>query len=101
MSTLSSASTLAEIKASYADNASYAEDNSLAKALAFKTAIILLLARTPGRVKMGTSGTGEELEHDHQSLREMYREVTAWIAANPPTSGGGGAKYFDLSNSRD
>ena len=34
MSTLSSTSTLAQIEAAYADNASYAEDNSPAKARA-------------------------------------------------------------------
>ena len=47
MSTLSSSSTLAQIEAAYADNASYAEDNSVAKARAFVTACRLLVLKYP------------------------------------------------------
>ena len=42
MSTLNSASTLAQVEAAYADNASYAEDNSVAKARAFCGVPVLL-----------------------------------------------------------
>lgn len=47
MSTLSSASTLAQVEAAYDDNASYAEDNSVPKAKAFLTACRLWLRRAP------------------------------------------------------
>jgi hypothetical protein len=39
--------TLAQIKASYADNASYGEDNSVAKCRAFITACRLLVLKYP------------------------------------------------------
>ena len=47
MSTLTSASTLAQVKAAYADNASYVEDNSVAKCRAFITACTILLLNLP------------------------------------------------------
>lgn len=45
MSTLTSASTLAQIEAAYDDNASWFEDKSVAKAKAFVTATRMLLRR--------------------------------------------------------
>ena len=42
MSTLDSTSTLGQVESAYADNASYAEDNSVDKARAFVTACRLL-----------------------------------------------------------
>ena len=69
MSTLSSASTLAQIEAAYDDNASYAEDNSVAKCRGFITACRLLLRRTPheaghgeGRVRLTADLIAKELE---------------------------------------
>ena len=47
MSTLTSASTLAQVQAAYADNASYVEDNSVAKCRAFITACTILLLKLP------------------------------------------------------
>jgi hypothetical protein len=100
MSSLSSTSTLAEIEASYDDNASYAEDASATKAAAFVTACTLLLRRTLKRVAHGGRG-GQELEWDPASLREQIKDARLWIAANPASSSTGGVKYADLSNFRD
>lgn len=58
MSTLSSTSTDAEVWASYDDNASYREDASVSKALAFATAVRILLRRLPTSFsKAGVSTT--------------------------------------------
>ena len=47
MSALTSASTLTDVQNAYVDNASYAEDASIAKAKAFVTACRILLLKLP------------------------------------------------------
>ena len=98
MATLTSASTLAEIKAAYADNASYLEDGSATKARAFITACTLLLLRLPKRVSKG-GGQGEEIELDPQLLADQIGEAKRYLsAANvaiAPT------KCYSIENFRD
>jgi hypothetical protein len=53
MGTLTAASTLAQVEASYDNNASYAEDNSPTKAKAFVTACRFLLRRLPAEGDAG------------------------------------------------
>lgn len=102
MSTLSSASTLAEIEAAYDDNASYAEDNSAAKARAFVTACTMLLRRTLKRTaRGGGSVAASEMEWDPAQLREAIKRADVWLAANPAASSAGGVKYADFTNFRD
>jgi len=95
MSTLDSTSTLADIKAAYADNASYAEDGSTAKAKAFVTACRLLLIKIPKR----TAKDNSELEMDTKLIREEMDSANQWLAANGGT-GGPSVKYADTSNFR-
>ena len=81
MSSLSSTSTLAEINAAYADNASYLEDNSPAKARAFVTACRLLVLKLPKRTSKGGRGQGEEVELDPRLLAEQITEAKRFLTA--------------------
>jgi hypothetical protein len=100
MSTLSSASTLAEIQAAYADNASYAEDASPAKARAFVTACRLLLVKLPKRASHG-AGRAEEIELDLALIRGELADARKWLACYASAAAGGAAVSFDLSGFRD
>lgn len=94
MSTLSSSSTLAQVKAAYDDNASYAEDASVTKAKAFLTACRILLRRLPARSK---SGDGSEVELDVALIRKELEEATSWLSQND-LSGGGGVRFPDFAD---
>lgn len=74
MSTLNSTSTLAQIKAAYADNASYAEDASIAKAKKFVTACRLLLLRLPKRATQDSS----EYEMDVKIIQQEMQAAQAY-----------------------
>jgi hypothetical protein len=97
MATLTSASTLDEIKAAYDDNASYSEDGSLAKAKAFVTACRLLLRRTPRRVALGGPAS-EEIEMEPKLLEGQITEAKRWIANLPA---GESVSYADFQDFRD
>jgi hypothetical protein len=99
MSSLNATSTLAEIKAAYADNASYFEDGSPAKARAFVTACRLLLLKLPKRVASGGRGQGEEVELDVRVIQDQIADAQRFltqsgIAAGPP-------KVYSFENFRD
>jgi hypothetical protein len=94
MSTLSAASTLAQVQAAYDDNASYAEDDSLAKARAFATACRLLLRRIPSRGAHG-GRSGIEIEFDPNIVRGELTDAQRWIGTR---SGGGGVKYLSVED---
>ena len=100
MSTLNSTSTLAQIEASYADSASYAEDNSVAKARAFVTACRLLLLKYPKR-----TGTPQaDLETSIDLIQKEKKAAEDWLAAHDtgPTSTAAGPRVTRVSfeNSR-
>lgn len=78
MSSLSSTSTLAEIEASYDDNASYAEDNSASKAKAFVTACRMLLRRLPRSSGRGTSNV--VLSPD--LIQKEMADALEWLATH-------------------
>lgn len=78
MSTLTSSSTLADIKASYLNNASYSEDNSLSKAKAFVTACRFLLLKLPNRA----SHAGEEIQLDPRMIQDEMKIAIRWISSN-------------------
>lgn len=96
-STLTSTSTDAEVWASYDDNASYEEDSSRAKALAFVTACRILLRRRPNRVVK----EGEEIEFNDRAITQELNDVRQWLSLNPSTSAGAGVHYADLRDFRD
>jgi hypothetical protein len=82
VSTLTSASTDAQVWAAYDDNASYEEDSSRAKALAFVTACRLLLRRRP----RGITRAGISLQFDEASIREEMKQARIWLALHPGTA---------------
>jgi len=100
MSTLSSSSTLAEIQAAYADNASYAEDASPAKARVFVTACRLLLLYLPKRSVSGGRG-GTEVELDPRLIQQEMQAANRWLASSRAAVTGGGVVYADFDNYRD
>jgi hypothetical protein len=77
MSSLSSSSTLAQIKAAYADNASYEEDDSVSKARAFVTACRLLMLRLPS---MAEQVGHSKIEQDVSQLRKELEAAQSYIA---------------------
>jgi hypothetical protein len=81
MSTLSSTSTRAEVLAAYADNASYEEDASIAKAQAFITAVRILLSPKHLVQRVAHGGrSAEEVELDLALLREELKAAQGWLA---------------------
>lgn len=77
MSTLTSSSTLAEIEAAYADNASWEEDASTSKAAAFITACKLLIQKQPSDMTAaGSVGFGRT------ELEKQIADARQFIAAN-------------------
>jgi hypothetical protein len=85
MSALTSTSTDAQVFAAYDDNASYAEDNSPAKARAFITACRILLRRVPKE-----TGTREaHLTLTPDLIQKEMQAAQDWVSANPDTSGSG------------
>lgn len=89
---LSSASTLAEVKASYMDNASYEEDGSVSKARAFITACRLLAMMLPTGVGQGSA----RVELDPKLIADQQKAAQSWLDANA-TAADGGAGVVALS----
>ena len=79
MSSLSSASTLDQIKTSCMDNASYEEDGSVAKCKAFITACRILLIKLPRKAQDGGS---EEIELDVKLIRMELDSAIVWLQGN-------------------
>ena len=96
MATLSSNSTDAEVWAAYDDNASFEEDASRAKALAFVTACRILRRRLPLSVGRGQQTITRE------SLDAEVLAARAWLDAHPATtgSGSGRVRYVSMENFR-
>lgn len=87
MSTLTSSSSLSDIQASYDNNASYFEDNSVAKARAFCTACRFLLRRMARRASTG-GGTGESVEMDPSLIQGELQSAQDWLVANDSSRSG-------------
>ena len=96
-STLSSSSTDAEVWAAYDDNASYEEDVSRTKALAFITACRILARRLP------ISATRDSQTVTRESLQSEADQARVWLFANPGTSGSGSTRvrFGDFQDFRD
>lgn len=93
-STLTSSSTLAEAKAAYFDNASYYEDASTSKALAFITACRFLLLWIP---KHAARHGGEELDFDPEVLRSEQAEARQWLSQQSSVGGTGRTKFVGFA----
>lgn len=79
---LDSTSTLAEVKAAYADNAAYDELGSVPKAKAFVTACRLLIFLLPTAAGQG----GETITLDKAGLLAEMSQAKAWLSLNDPAS---------------
>ena len=100
MSAINSSLTDAQIQAAYEDNASYAEENSVAKCKLFLTAARILLIRLPE--EFGTRHSTTKFRMD--LIQKEIESARAWLAANDTSSTGtSGPSYVrvDLSRSRD
>lgn len=80
MSTLTSASTLDQVIASYADNASYQEDQDPGKARAFVTACRILLLKLPSK---SAHGRGGSIELSVAEVRMQLEAAQRWLATSP------------------
>jgi hypothetical protein len=102
VSTLNSTSTRAEVVAAYDDNASYAEDGSVAKCKAFITACRFML--NPGRyLRRASSGGrgGEEFEVGFEQIREEIEAAKRWLACRADVAdGGAGVKHLSFERFR-
>lgn len=98
MSTLSSASTTAQVRAAYDDNASFDEDNSPSKAAAFITAVTILINRLPSRAEKGDSGMiALELERYEKQLQRARQ----FLATNGAAPNNSSVLHADFTNFRD
>lgn len=94
MSTLSSASTPDEVQDAYLDNASYAEDGSVAKAKAFVTACTMLLLLIP---KMAKQSFRHEIQTNIDLIYEQMQGAQRFVA----NKGRGRIRHVDFRNFRD
>jgi hypothetical protein len=95
-STLTGNSTDSQVWKAYDDNASYEEDGSRAKALAFMTACRILLRRTPTRSEQN----GEVVEFDQVRISGELDSARNWLVRNP-ARGTCRTRFASLSDFRD
>ncbi len=93
---------LADIRAAYADNASYAEVGSAAMAQRFITACRLLLLNLPKSAAHGGM-RAESFEIDLQVITAEIKEAKRWIATHPDRRNIGArtTSYSDFTLFRD
>jgi hypothetical protein len=94
LSTLTSASTDAQVRAAYDNNASYEEDGSVAKAKAFITACRILVHRLPKRIQKSqdiVDLTVTEVQAELKAARQF-------VASS--ASSGGGFRHFNVEDYR-
>lgn len=104
MATVDSTSTRAEVQAAMADNASYAEDNSVAKARAYITACnVWLVMFAFDESQQGNSGTRMRMDGLNRSIRANMEKAERWVANQPGTvsTAYSGYSKVDLSGGRE
>jgi hypothetical protein len=89
---ISSASTLAEVKAAYYDNASYDIDGSVQEANNFLAACRQLLIRIPKQV--GHGNRAEEVEIDPAVIQQQEADCKRWLFANSTHQAGPLTRVF-------
>lgn len=97
MATLTSASTLAEVKAAYIDNASFEEDGSVSAAKTFVTACRILLLQLPKEAAKG----GESLTLSIEQIHAEMKRAQVWVNANGGNGPAGGVLHTSFENFRD
>ena len=96
MSTLSSSSTWAQVKAAYDDNASYEEDGSASKARAFVTACRIILRRLASRAANGD----QEVEFDPKLIQSELNAARQYVATADPATHTGGVTFASFEDFR-
>ena len=82
MSSLSSSSTLAQVKNAYYDNADYDVDGDIGQARTFIVACRQLLLRLPKRGKKAD----DEVELDPVRIEKQLDDARSWLALNNDTA---------------
>jgi hypothetical protein len=102
VSTITAASSLADIRAVYLDNVSYAEDASVTKAKAFITACKALMLTLAERQVHGGRGGGQEIQFNLEMIANEKKTAESWLAGADDTGGsGGGIVHVDFGRFRD
>lgn len=101
MSSLTSSSTRTQVLAAYADNASYEEDASIAKAKAFVTAVRLLLSPAMSVKRSAHGGRGEEVELDLEVLRQELQDARWWLSTALAAQDNAGVVHADFTGFRE
>jgi len=89
---ISSTSTLAEVKAAYYDNASYDIDGSVQEAQTFLAACRQLLIRIPKQV--GHGNRAEEVQIDPAVIERQIADCQRWLYANSNHAAGPITRVF-------
>lgn len=99
MATVDSSSTDAQVQAAYDDNASYAEDRSVAKARAFLTAARILLRREYAALSDGGSSGQKRVD----LIQKEIDSAKEWLERFETYDGVGeqSVTVADLSGTRD
>lgn len=98
MATITSASTIADIRAAYLDNLSYSTDSSVAKAKAFIEACRAILAWPEVSTEDGST-----TQFNLEQVAAQLAAAEQWLAANDTTTAGGfgTVKHVDFAGFRD
>lgn len=92
---LSSASTTAQVKNAYDDNASYDVDGSISEAQIFLAACRILMRRIPSAARQGDALA---VEMDLRLIREQHDRCLRWL--NVQNAPGQGVRFSDFGTFR-
>lgn len=101
MSTITSASTRQEVLDAIVDNASYLEDNSVAKCKIYITALRVYLRRWAFEE---SRSSGQSLRFNTANSERDLRDAQTWLANNGGSFGTGnygGTKQYSVETFRD
>lgn len=93
---ITSTTTLAEAKAEYLGNASYAENGSVTQAKAFVSACRALIVLLPARSMAG----GKSADFSIADVRAEKEKAETWIGSNNSAAGSARVRHFDFSDIR-
>lgn len=96
MATLSSTSTLDQVKAAYDDNSGYQVDANVTECQNFIQACVILLRRLP----LEASKEGQTLRLSLDSIAAELKLARTWLATSSVAAAGGGVVYPDFTSFR-
>ena len=95
---LTSSSTLAQIRAEYKDNADYESAGSATKANAFVVACRFLLIEIPAVSEHAKSA---RVEYEMTLIQNELNRALKWLATNPAASDSGGVFFSSFEGFRN